>query len=158
LPFGRRARALFVPAAAMMAGSVLFTFFAIEPLRRANREGNYNYSYHAIMHPLVVGLGVPQSQLSEREGITFGDPVGLELAQRIDPTVAFLDERYENVLWQYYRSLWLNDPGEMIRLYATKLATAGASFFDKTDARVTGDVGSFRGRIFRWAFVFSRHL
>src|SRR5262249_14275562 len=85
------------------------------------------------LHPVVLSLAVPPNALSQREGIRWSDPVGLEIARRVDPTVEYLDHKYERALRTYYASLWRKYPREMRDIYLAKwrLAMTGtASFVD----------------------------
>ena len=86
------------------------------------------YSYHVVMHSVVISLALPENSLSRREGMGRGDDlVGLTLARRIDPEVGFLREGYEAALFRYYCRLWQRHPREMIDVYLTKFRIAGAS-------------------------------
>lgn len=81
---------------------------------------NYNYAYHAIAHPLVLALGVPENTLSRREGIVWNDSIGLKLAKKIDPQTTYLDKSYEKALFIYYMNLWKGYPKEMLNIYSQK--------------------------------------
>lgn len=81
---------------------------------------NYNYAYHAIAHPLVLALGIPENSLSRREGIVWNDSVGPTLAQKIDPQTTYLDKSYEKALFIYYIDLWKRYPKEMLNIYFQK--------------------------------------
>jgi hypothetical protein len=83
-------------------------------------------SYHAIGHPLVLSLALPPSDLSRREGIEWNDSVGLAIARRTSPDVAYLGGRYEQILLEYYASLWRGYPREMAGIYAEKIRLAGS--------------------------------
>jgi hypothetical protein len=88
-----------------------------------------NRTYHVVAHPLVLGLALPPSDLSRREGIVWNDDAGLALARRMIPEATYLGPDYERALFRYYRSLWRKYPGEMIRIYWSKLAMAGRGMF-----------------------------
>jgi hypothetical protein len=72
------------------------------------------------MHPLVLSLGLSESSLSTREGITWDDDDGELLAQRIDPSVRYLRKGYEKALLTYYVKLWIYHPQEMFDIYKNK--------------------------------------
>jgi hypothetical protein len=82
-------------------------------------------STHSIAHPLVLGLAVPPSDFTAREGIEWLDASGERLAMRADPSVRYLDSRYDETLFRYYRMLWREHPREMLRVYWIKFDTAG---------------------------------
>jgi hypothetical protein len=88
-----------------------------------------NYTYHTFAHELVLGLAVPENDLSRREGIHWSDEVGFALARRAIPDVTYLGPQYEAALLRYYRGLWRRHPGEMARVYAQKLRSAGTEVF-----------------------------
>jgi len=117
-----RLRRLAVAAVLFAAGFSGFQYTAITRHLPTNIEG---FARHTIFHPLVLGLGVPESDLSRREGITWSDSAGLEIAHRVDPRVGYLDRSYEQALLTYYSRLWSEHPGEMARVYADKGRTAG---------------------------------
>jgi hypothetical protein len=121
---GRRARGQRLGAAAVLfvLGFMGFQYLAITRHLPTNIEG---FARHTIFHPLVLGLGVPESELSRQEGITWSDSVGLTLARSVDPQVGYLDESYERALQTYYLRLWKQHPSEMWRVYADKGRTAG---------------------------------
>jgi hypothetical protein len=108
-------------------GYKLFSSLCIDPVKEAGAAGDRNYTHHVIGHPLVLALAVPPNDLAAREGITWNDLRGLELARRIDPAVRYMDEHYDAALLTYYLKLWLYYPGEMRDLYAAKLDKAGVS-------------------------------
>jgi len=103
-----------------------FQYVAITRHLPRNVEG---FARHTIFHPLVLGLGVPESDLSRREGITWADPSGLRIARKIDPQVGYLDQSYERALRTYYSRLWSDHPGEMAQVYLNKGRTAGKHIF-----------------------------
>jgi 2-polyprenyl-3-methyl-5-hydroxy-6-metoxy-1,4-benzoquinol methylase len=81
--------------------------------------------HHTVAHPLVLSLGVPESELSSREGIRWEDRAGLALAQRMIPDATYLGPEYDRALFMYYRHLWTAYPGEMLHLYWRKFSMAG---------------------------------
>jgi hypothetical protein len=80
---------------------------------------------HSIAHPLVLSLGVPQTPFAEERDISWNDVIGPRKALAIDPTADYLGPRYSTALFAYYRSLWSEHPGEMLRLYFTKFNVFG---------------------------------
>jgi hypothetical protein len=84
-----------------------------------------------IAHSLVLGLAVPENALSRAEGIRWDDRVGLTLARRVNPSVSYLQEGYETALFAYYRRLWRQHSGEMLKVYLEKLRVSGADMISK---------------------------
>jgi hypothetical protein len=95
--------------------------------RQLDYGANIGYNYHVIGHTLVLALALPDNPLAQREGIEWNDPVGLPLARKIDPSVNFLDDRYERVMLTYYFRLWRDHPAEMTQIYINKLMMSGIS-------------------------------
>jgi hypothetical protein len=124
---------LAVAIAGAATGYALFEVHLIRPLRSEMNESAALESEwsstprHLVAHPLVLGLAIPENPLSIREGIEWRDHVGLALARRIDPQVAYLQEGYEAALFTYYRRLWARYPREMLQIYFAKFRLAGAS-------------------------------
>src|SRR5262249_44260309 len=85
----------------------------------AGRAGNY--WYHPIAHPIVLGLALPETPFSHREGIRWDDSVGLELARRMIPEATYLGPLYEKGLWRYYFHLWKEFPRDVLGVYAAKV-------------------------------------
>lgn len=100
---------------------------------------------HSIAHPIVLGLGVPESDLSRREGITWSDAAAWTAARRIDPNVPYLGPVYQRVLFSYYFGLWRDRPREMLGVYRHKAEVAGKQML----AVLRGGGGS-DGRVLRW--------
>jgi hypothetical protein len=125
-PRPARLRRLGTAAALFAAGFIGFQYGAITRHLPANVDG---FARHTVFHPLVLGLGVPESELSRREGIYWSDSVGLTLARKIDPNVGYLDRSYERALQTYYSRLWSEHPSEMRQVYADKGRTAGKHMF-----------------------------
>jgi hypothetical protein len=109
----------------------------ILPLVPQHPSGYFNYSHHVIAHPLVLGLALPPSDLSRREGIQWEDSIGLDLARRMVPDAVYLGPGYEEGLFLYYVKLWLVYPAEMRAIYRSKLDLAGTGLFENnsTNAR-----------------------
>ncbi|HEX9366432.1 MAG TPA: hypothetical protein VF921_07385 [Vicinamibacterales bacterium] len=99
-------------------------------ITRSRPNVNAGASYHPIAHPLVLSLGAPANALSRREGITWVDGVGLDLAHRVDPQAQYLSPEYESALFRYYRSLWSRYPAEMRQIYLEKFKLAGKSMIE----------------------------
>jgi hypothetical protein len=134
-------------------GYRLFSAACIDPIKEAGADAWYSYAHHAIGHPLVLALAQPPNDLAKREGITYDDACGKKLARRIDPTVRYLDARYDTALLTYYARLWLYYPDEMRQLYAAKLDTAGVDCFRYlNDLAGKEDKGGAPGlgRLSRW--------
>jgi hypothetical protein len=101
----------------------------------------FNYTYHAVAHPLVLSLALPPNALSQREGIQWSDPVGLEIAHRVDPNAQFFGPTYERALLAYYSRLWRQQPREMLNVYLTKWrlsTTESARFVDANMSPLAG--------------------
>jgi hypothetical protein len=107
------------------AGFKTFTTTFISPLQTV--ESRPRYTYHVIAHPLVLFLAVPPNDFARREGIDCQDALGLNLAHRMDPSVAYLGKNYDNALFLYYFKLWLYQRDEMANLYRMKFRTAAAT-------------------------------
>jgi hypothetical protein len=115
-------------ALSFVAGFLLVQRVWLEP-KLATRYAE-NYSYHSVAHPLVLGMALPSTDLSRREGIEWDDDVGIVLARRVDPAVEYLDSGYERALFSYYRRLWRSYPGEMLSLYRQKARIAGVDLIE----------------------------
>lgn len=100
-------------------GYGLFQQAYIAPLSQVD-HGN-NRTYHVIGHPLVLSLALPENGLSKREGITWNDSIGTELARKTDPTAVYLGKNYEKAMLTYYLKLWIYYPNEMVNIYYQKL-------------------------------------
>ena len=128
----RRPRFWMTAAASVVGfvfGYALFIRIFITPLVPSGPVPFENYSHHVIAHPLVLGLAIPESELSKREGITWNDLKGLELARRMVPDANYLGRGYEEGLFLYYLKLWTLYPGEMRQIYSRKLALAGVGMY-----------------------------
>jgi hypothetical protein len=121
----RRMRDLGLAAGLLAAGVVAFHIAFIKPLAAGT---GYNYSYHSVWHPIVLGLDLPRNQFAEALGIEWNDAVGLELAKKIDPSVIYLGPTYDASLRKYYFSLWAAHPIQMIHLYLYKAFTFASVF------------------------------
>ena len=110
-------------------GYAAFGRIFIRPLTVAMTPEWRQFSYHVIGHPLVLGLALPESDLSRREGIRWDDSVGGELARRTIPEAVYLGSYYEEAMLLYYLKLWLLYPAEMRAIYRTKLHSAGVGMF-----------------------------
>jgi hypothetical protein len=104
------------------AGFIAFQAALIWPLERG---ASFNEASHGIWHPLVIGLAIPPTPFTQREGIEWDDRVAYALAKRVDPGVQYLGPGYEAALRTYYVQLWRDHPSEMARLYWRKLHELG---------------------------------
>lgn len=127
---------------AFVIGYGAFDYIAI---RRHLPASTTNLPRHTVAHPLVLALGVPENDLSRREGIKWSDQAALDIARRIEPGVAYLGPRYERVLFDYYRGLWRTQPREMVRVYVLKARRAGKQMLDVLRARAGRE-----GSLVRW--------
>jgi hypothetical protein len=105
-------------------GFLLVQATLIWPLQRAAPAG-FNYAYHVIWHPIVLGLSNPPNPFAESRGIRWEDSVGEQLARQVDPTATYLGPTFEAALRRYYLGLWKDHPVEMIRLHHDKLMAIG---------------------------------
>ena len=95
-------------------------------------DTGYNAAHHPIAHPLVLGLGFPESSLAKRENIRWDDSLGLEIARRADPNATYLGPTYERALFSYYLDLWRKYPVEMLGIYLSKFNVAGKGIRPQT--------------------------
>lgn len=123
------AKAVVAPVAMFVLGYVAYAALFIWPLRVTDNPNVSNYVYHTFAHELVMGLAVPENDLSRREGIEWNDEVGFRLARRVMPEVTYLGPLYEQALLRYYRGLWRNQPRAMAAVYARKLHATGTEVF-----------------------------
>lgn len=128
-----RWKAAGVALAGFLAGGALFYLVFTFPLTRYGVT--YNRSYHVVAHSVVLGVSLPQNELSNAEGIRWSDTVGLDLARRVDPNVSYLGPTYESALTTYYWGLWRRHPRQMLGIYLTKwrLSTTDFVKFVNTD-------------------------
>jgi hypothetical protein len=119
-------RSLAVAAVMFGVGYGVYVAVFVVPLR--NRDV-LNYSYHTFAHPLVLGLGVPENDLSRREGITWIDERGEALARQVVPDVTYLGPDYEAALMRYWFGLWRRYPRDMAATYFVKLRSTGTGVF-----------------------------
>jgi hypothetical protein len=123
-------RGLAVAAIVFVAGYYAYLSVFVNPLRISNDPSVSNYVYHTFAHQLVIGLGVPENDLARREGITWNDMVGFELAKRTMPKVIYLGPDYEAALLKYYRGLWRDHPREMFGVYVIKMRSNADGVFE----------------------------
>jgi hypothetical protein len=116
-------------AIAFAAGYGAYVAVLVAPLRIPDDASVSNYVYHTFAHQLVLGLAVPENDLSRREGIKWDDMVGFALARRAIPDVTYIGPRYEEALLKYYRGLWQRYPRDMVRVYLAKLRSDGDEVF-----------------------------
>jgi len=132
-PASGRWKAAGVALAGFLAGGALFYLVFTFPLTRSGVT--YNRSYHVVAHSVVLGVSLPQNELSNTEGIRWSDTVGLDLARRVDPNVSYLGPTYESALATYYWGLWRRHPRQMLGIYLTKwrLSTTDVVTFVNAD-------------------------
>jgi hypothetical protein len=136
-PSRRRLGWLGIGVLSAVVGYALFTVWFIRPLSQDTASGQ-SHPHHPVAHALVLGLAVPENDLSRREGIAWEDSVGLTLARRVDPQVVYLRQGYESALFRYYFRLWAEHPREMLGIYVAKLRVAGHSMISKLLASPIG--------------------
>jgi hypothetical protein len=125
-----RKRSLVAGAAAAYAvGYAAYVVVFISSLKLPAVAGVPGATYHTVAHELVLGLAIPENDLSRRERIEWNDESGWAVARRIVPDVAPFSAEYERTLYQYYRTLWRTQPRQMIETYFTKLRSAGTEVF-----------------------------
>ena len=95
-------------------------------------DTGYNAAHHPIAHPLVIGLGFPESPLAKRENIRWDNSLGLDLARRAVPNATYLGPTYERALFSYYFDLWRKYPVEMLGIYLSKFNVAGKGIRPQT--------------------------
>jgi glycosyltransferase involved in cell wall biosynthesis len=121
----RRALRVGVFVLALVGGWLTLDRALLAPIRELPAEVGMNH--HGISHPLVLSLAVPDNELAREEGILWDDFRGVVLARRIDPKANYLTPEYEAAMFTYYRNLWRDRPGDMLRVYLQKADSAGAS-------------------------------
>jgi hypothetical protein len=117
-PDAGRWKAAGAALAGFLAGGVLFYVVFTFPLTRSGVT--YNRSYHLVAHAIVLGVALPENDLSNTEGIRWSDNVGLDLARRVDPNVSYQGPTYEAALATYYWRLWRGHTRQMLQIYLTK--------------------------------------
>jgi hypothetical protein len=112
----------------VITGYHLYNAYVINPVNEAftSETGTSDYTFHTIAHPLVLALGIEDSDLAKKEGIRWNDPDGLILAQKINPNVTYLGKGYEKALFVYYIKLWLYYPADMLNIYLKKISNLSA--------------------------------
>ena len=114
------------------ASSLVFGIGMHALLLQKIADTGYNAAHHPIAHPLVLGLGFPESPLAKRENIRWDDSLGLEIARRADPDATYLGPTYEPALFSYYLDLWRKYPAEMLGIYLSKFNVAGTGIRPQT--------------------------
>lgn len=104
------------------AGYTSFEWLAIT---RHLPEGMADSAHHTTWHSTVLGLAIPENDLSRREGIVWADNAAWDVAKRFKPDVRYIDAEYEAILSAYYRELWRRDYRTMAAVYTLKFRTAG---------------------------------
>src|SRR5207249_4462684 len=126
-----------IATVAFAAGYAIDVRVFLEPPRLRNDSSISDYTYHSVAHPLVLGLAVPESPFTRREGIEWNDMAGLALARRVSPDVELLGPGYERSLFRYYGGLWRNHPRDMLVVYLGKLRATGQGVFERVAAVVS---------------------
>lgn len=120
--------ALWIIVMGYFAGLYAFDSTLIDAIRKENSKYPVsNRTYHVVMHPLVLGLAIPENDFAKKQGIRWDDSVGPSLAHQVDPTAQYLDKNYEKALFVYYLKLWIYYPKEMVELYLEKWKSAASS-------------------------------
>ncbi len=71
---------------------------------------------HGLSHTLYLGLGFVENKW----GILYHDDYGQAAAAEIDPGIVFCSPEYFQLMWKLYIGRWLEDPVEVVRIYALK--------------------------------------
>jgi hypothetical protein len=71
---------------------------------------------HGLSHTLYLGLGFVENKW----GILYHDYYGQAVAADIDPSIVFCSPEYFQLMWKLYVGRWLEDPAEVLRIYAVK--------------------------------------
>jgi hypothetical protein len=126
--------------AAYVIGYAAYAALFIYPLHLPASAGVPNATYHTVSHQLVLGLAVPENDLSRSEGLEWNDEIGFKVARRMEPGVLLYGAEYDAMLFRYYRKLWREQPRAMLSTYFTKLRSAGVEVFLGV-ARIGRDFG-----------------
>jgi len=115
----------------VLLSTVAFTFLHYPSVafkqRNLDQLPEFKVLTHPTIHPLVLGLAVPQNKFSRKEGIKWLDANGVKHANKVNPSVnALYSDAYYQALWQYYRGLWSKQTRSMVQTYYLKMKTAGA--------------------------------
>jgi hypothetical protein len=122
-------RAAGVAAAGFVVGMWAFNTAVMHPLEHPAAGNTTNYTYHTIAHPLVMSLAVPETAFSRSVNVRWDDMSARDVAQRVQPGVAYLGPEYERALYRFYFDLWRTRPREMMRTYVVKLQRTGRGVF-----------------------------
>ncbi|CAN5821330.1 hypothetical protein BH11PSE3_BH11PSE3_35870 [soil metagenome] len=71
---------------------------------------------HGLSHTLYLGLGFVENKW----GILYYDYYGQAVAAEIDPSIVFCSPEYFQLMWKLYIGRWIEDPAEVMRIYALK--------------------------------------
>jgi hypothetical protein len=152
-PFGRAAA--LARAALLIAGFVVgYIAFQQLAINRHLPDGFAESAHHTTWHSTVIGLAVPENDLSRRERLAWSDGAAWELAKSIDPSVRYISKEYEQVLRGYYFGLWQRERSAMIGVYSLKLQTAGPQMIDVLRGAVDRD-GPWTARVLGPATLLS---
>ena len=128
----QRLRRISMAAGMFVAGFFAFQYLTITRHLPSNIDAS---ARHTIFHSIVIGLGVPESDLSRREKLIWSDSAAYAAALRVDPESGYLTQRYETALFNYYSGLWSRHPREMMQVYWAKARTAGKHMLETLRAR-----------------------
>jgi hypothetical protein len=122
-------RAAALSLTGFIVGMWSFNAAVMRPLEHPAAGNTTNYTYHTVAHPLVMSLAVPENELSRSVNVRWDDMSARDLAQRVQPGVAYLGPEYERALYRFYLNLWRTRPREMVRTYVIKLQRTGRGVF-----------------------------
>jgi hypothetical protein len=115
----RRVVAVLIVAACYAAVSpVTMSIVQRHAFAEAHIPSGATTTSHSLWHPTYLGLGY----LPNAWGIRWEDSVGAETVRRVDPSVAYLSPRYEQILRHKYFTIVEHHPFWVARLYAVKAA------------------------------------
>jgi hypothetical protein len=125
-----------VLVAGFVLGNVAFQRIAVD---RHLPRGLAETAHHTKWHSTVIGLAVPENDLSRRERLAWSDGAAWELVKSINPSVGYISREYEEVLRGYYFGLWRRERAAMMDVYWLKLQTAGPQMIAVLRAAVDRD-------------------
>ena len=103
--------------------SVFFGHY-LHDLYVSNKSTHSNYiSKHSVIHPIVLGLGKPETPFSSKYGYKWGaDSETLKVAKAINPNVTQMySQSFNSALLQAYVNGWHEDPVMMLESYFIKI-------------------------------------
>lgn len=117
----------FLSACLLLGGYQYWTNKILTPISNHTSQVAMGFDHHGIVHPLVLGLAIPNNALAKQYGIIWRDRVGPKLAKEIDPSVKYAQLGYERALLVFYLKLWIYHPRDMVNIYFEKLQFSGLS-------------------------------